>query len=151
MSIVVVSSGGLPVTESPNGFPYYIADNGFGIPVTFVSQGGYPLGGASGSQIQVSNSSIPDTTSIGSTVGTLSVSGSAGAYTYSLTSNPGSLFSITGPALKTAATLSAGPYPITIAAAGTPTVPNRAFLITVTHVSANSGQPMGLLLALTYP
>jgi hypothetical protein len=47
MSIVVVSSGGLPVTESPNGFPYYIADNGFGIPVTFVSQGGYPLGGVS--------------------------------------------------------------------------------------------------------
>jgi hypothetical protein len=45
MTIVRVTSGGIPVTESPNGLPYYEAENGFGIPVTFVAQGGAPLGG----------------------------------------------------------------------------------------------------------
>jgi hypothetical protein len=44
MTIVRVTSGGIPVTESPNGLPYYEAENGFGIPVTFVAQGGAPLG-----------------------------------------------------------------------------------------------------------
>lgn len=46
MTIVRVTSGGIPVTESPSGIPYYEADNGFGIPVTFVEQGGAPLGRA---------------------------------------------------------------------------------------------------------
>ncbi len=34
------------MTETEGGMPYYEADNGFGIPVTFVDQGGAPLGGA---------------------------------------------------------------------------------------------------------
>jgi hypothetical protein len=47
MTIVRVPSGGIPVTESPSGLPYYDADNGFGIAATFVSQGGRPIAGAS--------------------------------------------------------------------------------------------------------
>lgn len=90
--------------------------------------------GAAGPQILLSNASIPDSTASGSTVGTLSVS-NGGTYTYSLTSNPGSLFSITGTALKTAATISAGSYSITVRATGTPTVADRAFLITVTSTA----------------
>lgn len=37
------------MTESPNGLPYYESENGYGIPVTFVEQGGAPLGSAAGS------------------------------------------------------------------------------------------------------
>ena len=49
MTIVRVTSGGIPVTESPNGLPYYESENGYGIPVTFVEQGGAPLGSANAS------------------------------------------------------------------------------------------------------
>jgi hypothetical protein len=42
-TIVRVASGGLPVVESERGLPYYEADNGYGIPVTFGSTG-IPLG-----------------------------------------------------------------------------------------------------------
>jgi hypothetical protein len=108
-------------------------------------------GGASGPQIQLSGSTIPDTATSGTTVGTLSVVRATGSPTFTLSSNPGALFSITGALLKTAATLSAGSYPITVHVTGmTPSVPDRAFLITVTHISANTGQPMGMLLSLTY-
>lgn len=45
--VVVVSSGGLPVTESASGLatPMEIASNGFGIPVTVVNSGGLPVAG----------------------------------------------------------------------------------------------------------
>jgi hypothetical protein len=43
-TIVRVASGGLPVVESERGLPYYEADNGYGIPVTF-GDSGIPLGG----------------------------------------------------------------------------------------------------------
>jgi hypothetical protein len=42
-TIVRVASGGLPVVESERGLPYYEADNGYGIPVTF-GDSGIPLG-----------------------------------------------------------------------------------------------------------
>jgi hypothetical protein len=45
-TIVRVASGGLPVVESERGLPYYEADNGYGIPVTF-GDSGIPLGSAS--------------------------------------------------------------------------------------------------------
>lgn len=45
LTIVRVTSGGIPVSESATGYPYYEADNGFGIPVTFGTTG-IPLGGA---------------------------------------------------------------------------------------------------------
>jgi lysophospholipase L1-like esterase len=45
-TIVRVASGGLPVVESERGLPYYEADNGYGIPVTF-GDSGIPLGSSS--------------------------------------------------------------------------------------------------------
>ena len=104
------------------------------------SRGGFGamgFSGKSGVQILLSNATIPDSTSSGSTVGTLSAS-NGGTYTYSLTSNPGALFSIVGTALQTAASLTAGSYPITVRATGSPAVPDRAFLITVTATATQS-------------
>lgn len=50
--IVIMSSGGLAVTESTNGsgLPVEISTNGFGLGVTIVSSGGLPvIGSGSGS------------------------------------------------------------------------------------------------------
>lgn len=46
--IVVVASGGKPVTEAANGYgaPVVQALNGFGIPVTIVASGGTPVVGS---------------------------------------------------------------------------------------------------------
>jgi len=107
-------------------------------------------GGARGPALNLSSSTIADTASIGDVVGTLSVSGGTGSYTYSFTSNPGTLFSITTNSLKVAATLTAGSDPITIKADnGAGSVVTKAFLITVTHAGGTAGQPLGLLLSLT--
>lgn len=43
--VVLVDSGGLPVTETERGTPVTIAENGFGIPVTVVESRGYPVTG----------------------------------------------------------------------------------------------------------
>lgn len=99
--------------------------------------GSLGIPGGLGLRILLSNATIPDSTASGSTVGTLSAS-NGGTYTYSLTSNPGALFSIVGTALKTASTLTAGSYPITVRATGSPAVPDRAFLITVTATATQS-------------
>ena len=101
--------------------------------------------GNNGPLVLLSNTSIPDTTASGSTVGTLSAS-NGGTYTYSLVSNPGALFSILGTALKTAASLTAGSYPITVRATGSPAVPDRSFLITVTSTASAAG-PMDFSVA----
>lgn len=47
--VVIVDSGGIPVTPSLNGLgaPISIAENGFGAAVTLVSQGGIPVLAAS--------------------------------------------------------------------------------------------------------
>lgn len=46
--IVIVSSGGLPITEASNGqgMPVSVAANGYGIPCTVVSSGGIPVVGS---------------------------------------------------------------------------------------------------------
>jgi hypothetical protein len=59
---------------------------------------------------------IIHTASIGTVVGTLSVVGGLAPYTFSLTSNPGGLYSIAGNQLKVAAALTAGINAITIQA-----------------------------------
>lgn len=112
------------------------------------------LGGAgkSGPRIALSSATIADTASIGDTVGTLSVVGGSGSYTFTLTSNPGSLFSISAALLKVAGSLTAGSDAITVHADnGVDTPISQPFLITVTHAaSGTTGQAMGLLLSLTY-
>jgi hypothetical protein len=80
---------------------------------------------------------VADTASIGATIGTLSVAGGSGTYTFTLTSNPGTLFSISGTSLNVAAVLSAGSDAITVHADnGAGSVLNRALIITVTHAGS---------------
>ena len=88
------------------------------------------LGGAR--TVNLSSATILDNAAIGTTIGTLSVQNGIGTYTFTLTSNPGVLFSITGNALKVAAALSVGSKPITIQANnGAGSIVSRAFLINV--------------------
>jgi hypothetical protein len=49
--VVIVASGGLPVTEvsSGKGLPVVIVANGRAVPVTIVASGGLPVVGSSGS------------------------------------------------------------------------------------------------------
>lgn len=90
------------------------------------------LGGAR-AHISLSASTVLDSATVGTTIGTLSVVGGTGVYTFTLTSNPGTLFSITGTALKVAASLTAGSDAITIKADnGAGSVITQPFLITVT-------------------
>lgn len=89
--------------------------------------------------IQLSSATIADSASIGDVVGLLSVSGGVGAYTFTLTSNPGGLFSITGNQLKVAAALSDGSDPITVHADnGAGSIFDKAFLINVVPASVPS-------------
>jgi hypothetical protein len=89
-----------------------------------------------GAVILVSNTTVLDNATIGTNVGTLSVAGGTGTYTFTLTSNPGSLFATAGTNgvnLNTAAALTVGDKPITVqAAGGVPTPISRALIVTVT-------------------
>lgn len=90
--------------------------------------------GIRGPTIQLSSATISDTASIGDLVGTLSVSGGSGSYTYTLTDDAGGLFAIDAAAVEAAAALTAGSYSITVQADnGVDTPISRAFLITVTE------------------
>jgi hypothetical protein len=94
------------------------------------------LGG--GARISLSNSTVASTASIGTVIGTLSVAHGIGSYTFTLTSNPGSLFSISGSSLKVAASLSPGSDPITVQASnGAGSVVSQPFTITVTNGATN--------------
>ena len=139
---VIVTSGGLPVTVADNGIglPYEEATNGFGIAVTFVASGGLPVVLEGTATIQLSSATIAENASVGAVVGTLSVTNGSGTYTYTLTSNPGTLYAIDGGNLEVADTLSVGSDAITIEADnGVDTPISRAFLITVT--AAAGGAP----------
>jgi hypothetical protein len=90
-----------------------------------------------GATIQLSSATVADTATIGTVIGALSVVGGTGSYIFTLTSNPGGLFSISGSNLQVAAALTAGSDAITVHADnGAGSVLNRALLITVTHVGA---------------
>jgi hypothetical protein len=88
---------------------------------------------------------------IGTVVATLSVAGGSGSYSFALISDASGYFSIVGNQLLVNAALSPGTDAIVIQAnngAGDVITLNTVVLITATGLS---GQPMGLLLALTYP
>jgi hypothetical protein len=88
-----------------------------------------------GAGVALSNATVAANATIGTTVGTLSVVGGTGTYTYSLTSNPGGLYAISGSNLNVAAALSPGTTPVTVqAAGGVPTPLSNVFAITVTPV-----------------
>jgi hypothetical protein len=99
----------------------------------------------------LSASSFPANSSIGTVIGTFSVPGGVGTYTFSFTSNPGSLFSITSNQLKVAnAAIGVGTYPVTVKADnGAGSVITTTFSLTATGTL--SGQPIGLLMGITYP
>lgn len=89
--------------------------------------------GASGPHIVLSSSTVAAAATVGTVIGTLSVQGGTGTYTFTLTSNPGTLFSIATASLQVAAALTAGSDPITVHADnGAGSVVNTSFLITVT-------------------
>lgn len=152
--IVIVPSGGLAITEAANGFgmPVSVASNGYGIPATVVSSGGIPVVGSQA--IQLSASTVLDNATVGTTIGTLSVLNGSGSYTFTFTSNPGSLFSISGSSLKVAGSLTAGSDAITVHADnGAGSVLDAPFLITVissagvvlkADFSAANNEPWGL-------
>jgi hypothetical protein len=78
---------------------------------------------------------IGDTAAVGAVVGTLSVVGGVGTYVFSLTSNPGGLYSIVGNQLQVAVGLTAGIDPIIIQAFNGIGHPHTlATTVTVTHV-----------------
>jgi hypothetical protein len=85
------------------------------------------------SYIILSNATVAHSASVGATIGALAVVDGISSYTFTLTSNPGSLFSIAGNALKVAASLTAGSDAISIKADnGSGSVITQRFLITVT-------------------
>lgn len=91
--------------------------------------------------ISLSGSTIGDTATAGTFIGTLSVSNGSGSYTYSLTSNPGGLFAIDVADLEVAAALTAGDQPITVQADnGVDTPLTRVFTISVTSAAGVEGQ-----------
>lgn len=77
---------------------------------------GVPGLAGGGPVLRLSSNTALDSASVGTVIGTLSVTGGTGSYTFSLTSNPGGLFSITTNQLKVASALSAGSDPIIIKA-----------------------------------
>lgn len=102
------------------------------------SRGRTASGGVVGPSIQLSNATIADTADINDIVGVLSVANGEGDYTFTLTSNPETLFKISGSSLEVAAALSAGSDAITVHADnGAGSTIDRAFIITVTHMSAS--------------
>jgi hypothetical protein len=51
LPVVIVASGGLPVTQAANGLPVTVATNGYGIPVTLVTSGGMSVTATAGSAL----------------------------------------------------------------------------------------------------
>ena len=102
-----------------------------------------------GAVILISNTNVFDNIAVGATVGTLSVAGGSGTYTFTLPSNPGAHFATAGTNgvnLNTATALTAGSYPVTVqAAGGVPTPISRALSITVNQspvIPANTALPV---------
>lgn len=96
------------------------------------------LGGAQGPQLILSNSTVLDTAISGTTIGSFLVLGGVGSYTYTLTSNPGSLFSISGSSLQSAGALTAGSDPIIVKADnGAGSAITKPLIITVLHATGH--------------
>lgn len=84
----------------------------------------------------LSAATVSSLASVGTTIGNLSVVNGIGSYTYTFTSNPGTLFSISGSSLQVAAALSPGSDAITIQANnGAGSIVSQSFLITVVNGS----------------
>lgn len=113
--------------------PSFIDNIGQTVP-DYIIQSNPSSGGAGGALILLSNATVTEGSSVGTVVGNFSViGGSTRAYTFTLSSNPGGLFSVGGSTLAVAAALTAGNAPITVRASDTGiSVINGAFNITIT-------------------
>jgi hypothetical protein len=91
-----------------------------------------------GAHIVLSDSSIEENASVGDVIGTLSVTNGSGSYTFTITLDPDSKFSITGTSLKVGASLdyeTAVQHSVTIQADnGVDTPLSRVFTIAVTDI-----------------
>jgi hypothetical protein len=98
-----------------------------------------------GARILLSASIIAEDASVGDPVGTFSVSGGSGSYTFTLTDDAGGLFAIDGDDLEVAGALdyeTAASHSITVEADNGVDDPiSRTFSITVTDVSESSFTP----------
>jgi hypothetical protein len=106
--------------------------------------------------IQLSNATFTAGSAQGTAIGTLSVTGGSGTYTFTLTdtaSNKAQVAGTNGVNLQAgSASASAGSFSITVHADnGAGSVLDRVFLLTATPASGGAGTPIGLLLSLTYP
>ncbi len=102
-----------------------------------------------GARIVLSSSSIAEDASVGDAVGTLSVVGGSGSYTFTEVADPGSAFAIDGDVIEVDAALSAGSYSYTVQADNGVDAPiQKVFTITATTVAA-VGESIGLLFLLT--
>lgn len=110
------------------------------------------LPGVGGAIILLTGSTVADSATVGTVVGTLSVIGATGTPTYVLVDDAGGKYQISGSQLQVAGALTAGTDTIEVSVSGmTPTPPHSFFSITVTTAPPGaSGSPIGLLLALTY-
>lgn len=91
------------------------------------------MGGVLHPILSLSNATVASTATVGTVIGALSVANGKGSYTYSLTSNPGTLFSIVGSSLEVAAALSVGSDPIIVQANnGAGSIVTQPFTIVVT-------------------
>lgn len=104
--------------------------------------GARPAGAFGGGvSLNLSAATFPENSALNTVIGALSVSGGSGGYTFSLTSNPGTLFNISGSSLRvTSTTIAAGSYPVTIRADnGAGSVIDKVFLLTATGVGGGAG------------
>lgn len=97
---------------------------------------GLGIVGGSTANIILSGSTFTTDAAVGTLVGTLSVTHGVGSYTFTLTSNPGTLFQIVGNSLELdSATIAVGSYPVTIQASnGAGSIFSRSFLLTALPV-----------------
>lgn len=159
LAITIVSAGGMAVTEAANGFGIAVSQvTSGGIPCTFVTTGGLPIVTISGGNVAPSNTVAPSISGspvVGSTLtanngtwagstpitytyqwlkGGVNISGATAQTYVPVTGDIGGTITVT-----VTATNSIGNASATSAGVGP-----------VAASSGTTGQPMGLLLALTY-
>lgn len=109
------------------------------------------MGASGGARIVISGTSVLDDAAVGDAIGTLSVIGGSGVYTFTEIADPDALFAIDVDAVEVAAALTVGSYSYTVQADNGVDDPiQRVFTFTVTSSApSTAGEPIGLLLILT--
>lgn len=148
-AVVIAENGfGIPVISVEANAPAAtIAENGLGIPIVLVEQNGTPMVISGLAGIELSAASFTEGAAQGTAIGTLSVFGGSGFYTFTLTDDAGGKVELDFQYLEVGATPStAGSFSITVHADnGAGSVFDRTFLITAI---AATGGPVAPILSL---